>query len=407
LAADQLAMTMNRDLKPAAGDILQHLQGKRDDMVSLLHRMTSAESPSDVPEAQKEIREIIAGEFERLGFTVHRIPGFSSGGMLHARPSKRRPDTPSQLMLGHYDTVWPLGTLEEMPFVQDREIVRGPGVYDMKGGVAQSLLAIETLQHFGIEPEVVPHVFLNSDEEIGSRESRRYIESLAPHMNRVFVLEPSLGPAGLLKTARKGIGRFTVTVQGEAAHAGLDPGAGASAILELSHVIQALFALNDLDKGITVNVGTIDGGLRPNVVAPKSQAVVDVRVATQEDAECIEASIFGLEPAIEGTSLSVEGRFGRPAMERTEANRKLWRIACKLADELGLELGEGLAGGGSDGNFTSLYTATLDGMGAVGDGAHARHEHLHLGQTLERAALLALLLMAPPLTSERSEDATT
>ena len=157
------------------------------------------------------------------------------------------------------------------------------------------MLAIEALQHFGVEPRSTPHVFLNSDEEIGSRESRRYIESLAPHMDRVFVLEPSLGPAGLLKTARKGIGRFTVTVQGEAAHAGLDPGAGASAILELSHVIQALFALNDLDKGITVNVGTIDGGLRPNVVAPKSQAVVDVRVATQAGRRSVEAAILSLE----------------------------------------------------------------------------------------------------------------
>jgi glutamate carboxypeptidase len=376
-------------------------------MVELLRRLTCAESPSDIPEAQIEIREIIAIEFERLGFMVHRIPGFSSGGMLHARPSKKRPDIPSQLILGHYDTVWPLGTLKEMPFTRDGEIIRGPGVYDMKGGIAQALLALETLQHFGIETEVVPHVFLNSDEEIGSRESRRYIESLAPHMNRVFVLEPSLGPAGLFKTARKGIGRFTVTVQGEAAHAGLDPGAGASAILELSHVIQALFALNDLDKGITVNVGTIDGGLRPNVVAPRSQAVVDVRVASQEDAERIEASILGLEPAIEGTSLLVEGRFGRPAMERTEANRNLWRMACNLGLELGLELEEGLAGGGSDGNFTSLYTATLDGMGAVGDGAHARHEHLHLGQTLERAALLTLLLLAPALTVRHGQGACT
>jgi len=244
---------------------------------------------------------------------------------------------------------------------------------------------------------VTPHVFLNSDEEIGSRESRRYIEALAPSMDRVFVLEPSLGPAGRYKTARKGIGRFTVTVSGEAAHAGLDPGAGASAILELSHVIQTLFALNDFDKGVTVNVGTIDGGLRPNVVAPKSQAVVDVRVATQQDAISIEAAIMDLKPATPGTSLQVDGRFGRPAMERTPANRQLWHMACRLGDELGLQLEEGLAGGGSDGNFTSLYTATLDGMGAVGDGAHARHEHLNLGRTIEHAALLTLLLMAPSL----------
>jgi glutamate carboxypeptidase len=201
----------------------------------------------------------------------------------------------------------------------------------------------------------------------------------------------------LLKTARKGIGRFTVTVEGEAAHAGLDPGAGASAILELSHVIQSLFALNDFDRGITVNVGTIDGGLRPNVVAPKSQAVVDVRVVTKKEAETVKASILGIKPATPGTSLTIEGAFGRPPMERTPANQQLWHLACRLGSELGLELKQGLAGGGSDGNTTSLYTSTLDGMGPVGDGAHARHEHLHIGKTLERAALLSMLLIADGL----------
>jgi glutamate carboxypeptidase len=391
---------MNGATTPAAKDVLDHLLGKEGDLVALLKAMTEAESPSDVPGAQHEIREIIAEQFERLGYSVKRIPGHTSGGMLHARPAEEAQTRPAQLLLGHYDTVWPLGTLEEMPFEHDGDVVRGPGVYDMKGGVAQALLAIEALQYFNIRPRVVPHVFLNSDEEVGSRESRRYIESLAPHMNRVFVLEPSLGPAGRLKTARKGIARFTVTVRGEAAHAGLDPGAGASAILELSHVIQTLFALNDFDRGVTVNVGTIDGGLRPNVVAPESQAVVDVRVATKEDGDRVEKAIFGLEPAVEGTSLVIEGGFGRPAMERTPQNRQLWRLARTLGDELGLQLEEGLAGGGSDGNFTSLYTATLDGLGAVGDGAHARHEHLRLGRTLEHAALLTLLLMAPPLETE-------
>lgn len=388
---------MNEAATPAAKDVLDHLQSKEADLVAILKTMTEAESPSDVPGAQHEIREIIAGQFERLGYSVKRIPGHTSGGMLHARPADQSQTRPTQLLLGHYDTVWPLGTLEDMPFEHDGDVVRGPGVYDMKGGVAQALLAIEALQHFKIRPQIVPHIFLNSDEEVGSRESKRYIESLAPHMNRVFVLEPSLGPAGRLKTARKGIARFSVTVRGEAAHAGLDPGAGASAILELSHVIQTLFALNDFDRGITVNVGTIDGGLRPNVVAPESQAVVDVRVETKEDGERVEKAILNLEPVVEGTSLAIEGGFGRPAMERTPQNRQLWRLARTLGNELGLQLEEGLAGGGSDGNFTSLYTATLDGLGAVGDGAHARHEHLRLGRTIEHAALLTLLLMAPPL----------
>jgi glutamate carboxypeptidase len=162
-------------------------------------------------------------------------------------------------------------------------------------------------------------------------------------------------------------------------------------------VIQALFAMNDLERGITVNVGTIDGGLRPNVVAPRSQAVVDVRVAAQADAARVEAAMRALQPAVEGTSLEIEGGYGRPAMERTPANRALWQLACRLGGDLGLELDEALAGGGSDGNFTSRFTATLDGMGAVGDGAHARHEHLRLDASLQRAALLTLLLMAPPL----------
>ena len=396
---------MNSDRQPAPSDVLRHMQSQRNDLLGVLQRMTTAESPSNVPSAQYEIREIIAAEFERLGYLVRRIPGRSSGGMLYARPPIRRRNVPAQLLLGHYDTVWPLGTLDDMPFEVDGDMVRGPGVYDMKGGVAQALLALDALRRFNVEPWVTPLVFLNSDEEIGSRESRRYIEMLAPCMERVFVLEPSLGPAGLLKTARKAIGRFTVTVRGEAAHAGLDPGAGASAILELSHVIQALFAMNDLERGITVNVGTIDGGLRPNVVAPRSQAVVDVRVASQEDAERVESAILGLQPAVAGTSLQVEGGFGRPAMERTPANRRLWHLACRLGGELGLQLDEALAGGGSDGNFTSRFTATLDGLGAVGDGAHASHEHLRIDHTLERAALLALLLMAPPLQADQESPA--
>jgi glutamate carboxypeptidase len=325
---------MNGDSRPAAKDVLEHLQSRRDDLVGWLRCMTEAESPSDVPGAQHEIREIIAAGLERLDYRVKRIPGHRSGGMLHARPARRQPGQPAQLLLGHYDTVWPLGTLDDMPFELEGDVVRGPGVYDMKGGIAQALLAIEAIEHFNVEPEVTPHIFLNSDEEIGSRESRRYIESLAPHMDRVFVLEPSLGPAGRLKTARKGIGRYTVTVQGEAAHAGLDPGAGASAILELSHVIQALFTLNDFDKGITVNVGTIDGGLRPNVVAPRSEAVVDVRVATKADASRIEAAILGLVLAVrpwkKHRPTGSSGRWLAAWVVNWEWNwKKVWRVEVR------------------------------------------------------------------------------
>jgi glutamate carboxypeptidase len=210
------------------------------------------------------------------------------------------------------------------------------------------------------------------------------------------VLEPSLGIEGRLKTERKGVARYTVVVHGRAAHAGLDPAAGASAILELSHVIQALFALNDPSRGITVNVGTIDGGLRPNVVAPASRAVVDVRTRSLADAELVDRAIRRLEAATPGTSLTVEGGPGRPPLEPTSRNRALFETARQRAAWLELSLEGGLAGGGSDGSTASLYTATLDGLGPVGDGAHAAHEYLEIGPTLDRAALLALLLLAPP-----------
>ena len=201
---------------------------------------------------------------------------------------------------------------------------------------------------------------------------------------------------GDLKTERKGIGRFTVTVYGKAAHAGLDPEGGASAILELSHVIQALFALNDPDKGISVNVGTVDGGIQPNVIAPHSTAVVDVRVPTVASGEAIEQAIHGIEPATPGVRLHIEGRIGRPSMEATPRNSALWQQAKALGSELGIDLRSARAGGGSDGNTTSQYTATIDGLGPVGDGAHAEHEFLYIDKTLERAALLTLLLLSPP-----------
>ena len=194
-----------------------------------------------------------------------------------------------------------------------------------------------------------------------------------------------MGLDGKLKTARKGVGRFTVTVKGKAAHAGLNPESGASAILELSYVIQKLFALNDPEKGVTVNVGTIDGGLSSNVVAPESRASVDVRVVTAEDARRIEQSIRALQPVTPGVSLEIEGRIGRSPMERTPANQALWRSSQGDRSGMGLDLEQGLAGGGSDGNTTSLYTATLDGLGAVGDGAHARHEFVFCDRMAERA----------------------
>ncbi len=370
---------------------------ERNAMLELLERLTLAESPSSVPESQPAVQRIVAGSLAELGFRPFSVGGANSGGHLYARPEHRTRGAPAQLLLGHYDTVWPLGTLESMPFEVDGDIVRGPGVFDMKGGLVQMITALKVLKRLGHTPPLTPLVFVNSDEEIGSHESGRYIRMLARRVKRAYVLEPSLGPEGALKTTRKGIGRFTVTVYGKAAHAGLDPEGGASAIVELAYVIQQLHALNDSERGITVNVGTVDGGLRPNVVAPHSRAVADVRVRTQEDAERVVAAIHAIEPQTPGVRLRIEGRIGRPALEPTERNRALWQQARALGERIGLTLTEVAAGGGSDGNTTSQYTATLDGLGPVGDGAHAPHEMLRIDDTLRRTVLLALLIMAPAL----------
>jgi glutamate carboxypeptidase len=387
---------------PAA--LLDVLRRERDAIVAFLEALARAESPSSEPGTQPAVAAMLAEAFDALGYRTIAVPGRRSGGQLYARPARRDKEAPCQLIVGHYDTVWPVGTLSTMPFDYDGHTVRGPGVFDMKGGLVQLVFVLRAMATLGLEPQVMPMIFLNSDEEIGSRESTRYIAALARIADRALILEPSMGPAGALKTARKGVGRYTVTVKGKAAHAGLDPERGASAILELSHVIQALFALNDPAKGVTVNVGTIDGGLRPNVVAPESKAVVDVRVATQADAEAVDRAIKSLQPSVPGTALEIAGAIGRPALERTPRNRILWRRAAELAGRLKIDLSEDMAGGGSDGNTTSLYTATLDGLGPVGDGAHAEHEHLDLDRTIERAALLGLLLLEPPLQAHELEE---
>jgi len=382
--------------------ILDYLTARQTAMAELLKDLAAMESPSDVPESQQPIRRRLKQEFESRGYKSILVPGRHSGGHLYATRSRKR-NRSIQLMLGHCDTVWPLGTLKTMPVVYQDNILRGPGVYDMKAGLVEMLFALQAIHELELQAPLTPVCFINSDEEIGSRESTRYLRRLARLADRCMVLEPSLGLDGRIKTARKGVGRFVVRVTGRAAHAGLDPAAGASAILELSHVIQKLFKLNDHERGISVNVGVIDGGVRPNVVAPESSAVVDVRVENRADADLIERTIHSLEPEIPGVTLAIEGAIGRPPMERTPANRQFWKIATRLAGELHLDLQEAVAGGGSDGNTTSLYSATLDGLGAVGDGAHADHEFVYLDQLPVRCCLLTLLLLAPPLATNNQE----
>jgi len=375
--------------------LLHEVRWRRDQFLSVLESLCRAESPSLDAHRQQAVHAVLAANLDALGYQVRELPGARSGGHLYARPRRRDRGAGVQLLLGHYDTVWPAGTLATMPFSFEGDRARGPGVYDMKGGLAQIVVALASLRGLAIEPELTPVVLVNADEEVGSRESGRYVRRLARIADRALVLEPSLGIEGRLKTERKGVARYTVVVHGRAAHAGLDPGAGASAILELSHVIQALFALNDPERGITVNVGTIDGGLRPNVVAAESRAVVDVRTRSTADAERVDTSIRQLQPVTPGTSLSIEGGPGRPPLEPTPRNQALFETAQVLGQHLGMSLDGGTAGGGSDGSTASLHTATLDGLGPVGDGAHAAHEYIEIGPTLDRAALLALLLVAP------------
>ncbi len=366
-------------------------------MYGTLERLVSAESPSQDPSSQAVVQAALTEELQANGFRVRQVPGRETGGHLLAVPRNRTRGKPLQALIGHCDTVWPRGTLSSMPITIRAGRMTGPGIYDMKGGLVLMIFALRALAQLGLDPEVLPVVFVNSDEEIGSGESRRTVERLSKIADRVLVLEPALGEVGALKTARKGVGQFTIRVSGKAAHAGLEPSKGVSAILELSHVVQKLFALNDPDSGITVNVGTIDGGMRPNVVAPESTADVDVRVLTTQQARQVEAAIRSLAPVTPGAVLTVEGDVDIPPLERTPRNRLLWRRAQAIAKEIDLDLEECLAGGGSDGNVASLFAPTLDGLGPVGAGAHATHEFIQLDSMVERGALLALLLLEPPL----------
>jgi glutamate carboxypeptidase len=378
--------------------ILAHLRARTEEMAALLLDLARLESPSLDAASQEPVFALLAAGLEAAGFRVRRLPGRQTGGQLWAVPRERRQGAPAQLLLGHCDTVWPKGSVERMPVAvagdRDRRLT-GPGVYDMKAGLVQGIFALRALRDLGLTPEVTPAVFIDSDEEIGSLESIPRLERAARRMCRVFVLEPSLGPEGKLKTRRKGSLRFTLEITGRAAHSGLDPEKGASAILELSRVIQRLYGLADAERGITVNVGVVAGGLRANVVAPEARAELDVRVLATADALRLESTIRGLSAETPGTRLEVIGGIDRPPLEATPGNRALWEAARRCAEDLGIPLGEGTAGGASDGSLTSRFVPTLDGLGGVGDGAHALHEHVRVDPMPERAALLALLLLEP------------
>lgn len=377
-----------------AGTIMDYLQKHKNGMVDFLKKMVSLESPSKDSHSQSFVLKLLGDALRDLDFYVLQVPGQHTGGYLFARPNQRDKTKPLQLLLGHCDTVWDKETIKNMPITEFEGKMTGPGIYDMKAGLTQMIYALKTVKESSLPMPLSPVILINTDEEIGSRESREAIKRLAKISVRTFVMEPPLGLEGKLKTARKGLGRFTITVKGKAAHAGLDPGKGVNAIVELSRQVQKLYAMNDFEKGITVNVGTIQGGISPNVVAPESKAVVDVRVLDHEDGKRITERIYALRPTIPDVEVHIEGGIGRPPMQRTPRNQKLWKLAKSKALLLGMELQEATAGGGSDGNTTSAYTATLDGLGTTGDGAHAAHEFIFLDQLLQRTALLALLIMS-------------
>ncbi len=383
------------DIQIPTSDIKSCAEDMKKEMLHFLKKIVAIESPSSDPFATRAVLYEMKYALSRLDYFTQIMPGKKHGGYLYARPKNKIPGKTVQLMLGHCDTVWPLHTINRMPIIESGEVIKGPGIFDMKAGITQIYFALRIIHQLNIQPAKTPVVLINSDEEVGSRESTSIIRRLAKISDRAYVLEPPMGSEGRIKTARKGIGRFTITVQGDPAHSGLDPGKGASAILELSHQIQKLFALNDIERGITVNVGMVDGGVQANMVAPTATAIVDVRVLTADDGKEITKHIQSLKPVNPLTSLTIEGGIGRPPMERTKRNIELWSSAKEMAGKMGIQLKEATAGGGSDGNTTSQFTATLDGLGTVGDGAHAVYEHIRTDKLIERTTLLCHLLLMP------------
>jgi glutamate carboxypeptidase len=362
-------------------------------MLTVLRQFTLAESPSTEKQAADRCAEIIASEWAKRSVEILLVPQKLRGSHIRIawRPGTAKPKR-RLLVLGHYDTVYATGTLAKMPFRERAGKVFGPGVFDMKAGIVQALFALDALQQ--TEATVSKQiVFLwTSDEEIGSESSRRLLESEARRSDAVFVLEPALGPKGLLKTARKGVGEAELLVHGKASHAGLAPEEGVNAVHELALQIGKILKWNDPRRGVSINADIIKGGTRVNVIAEQARALLDLRALKIADMRAIEKKLKSLKPLLRGAKLQVAGGFSRAPLER-KISAALYSRAKSLAAQMEIELGEGTAGGGSDGNLTAaLGIPTLDGLGAVGDGAHSTHEHIFANKMPERAALLAALL---------------
>jgi glutamate carboxypeptidase len=375
---------------------LTYFDQRRDEIVSTIRELVEIESPSDNKAAVDRIAEVVAQKFSQLGgeVRIHQAKNFGNHLQMNFAGKSAKP----VLLLGHYDTVYPVGTLATMPCHVNDNKLTGPGVLDMKSGIALMLHALAALQdwhkedwHGGLPRPVT--VLLVSDEEVGSDSSRAITESLAKKASAVLVLEPSYGFQGAVKTARKGVGEYRVKVTGKASHAGLDFQQGVNAILELARQIERISSFTELKKGLTVNVGIVSGGSRTNVVPAEAAAQVDVRIARMKDAAGIDKKMRSLRPFNRKCSIEITGGINRPPMERTAGVAVLYEQAKAIAHDLGWKLGEAAVGGGSDGNFTAaIGIPTLDGLGAVGDGAHASHEHILISELPRRAALLASLI---------------
>jgi glutamate carboxypeptidase len=372
---------------------LAFTEAKQSAIVALISELVRCESPSDQPQAVNRFVNLLASRIDGAA-DVKTLPGGRFGH--HLRCEFKFPGAKADgkiLVLAHSDTVWPLGTLAQMPLREENGRLWGPGVLDMKSGIAFFLYAVRTLQTLEIPLRRSILFQVNSDEEVGSETSRQFTEEAARQSAAVLLLEPGTGLQGKLKTARKGVGDYTVTVKGRASHAGVDFRAGASAVVELARQIPKIAGFTDLKQGITVNPGVIAGGTRTNVVAADAHAEVDIRIAKAKDAAALDKKFRSLRPFDKRCSIHVDGGLNRPPMERTPAIRELFKTARACAKELGVVLQESATGGGSDGNFTAaLGIPTLDGLGGVGEGAHAANESILLDRIADRTALLAMLL---------------
>jgi glutamate carboxypeptidase len=378
--------------------ILAGIKLKTPWLISHMRDLVEMESPSEDPAAVNAAMELAAGWAEELGGRVKRHRQKNFGDVYELRFGPKSSRQKPILLLGHLDTVWPHGTLQSMPWRESDGKIHGPGTLDMKAGVVMALTAISVLKELSLLRPVT--LLLNSEEEVGSPISRPITEKLAQESSAVFVLEPAQiidAKTAALKTARKGIGNYRVHVTGIASHSGVDFERGHSAVLELARQIERISAFTDLRTGLTVNCGVISGGTRSNVIAAEASTEVDVRIAKASDAKKVDRFFASLKPFDKACKLTVTGGINRPPMERKAGTIALFKQAKKLAAQLGFEIAEASTGGGSDGNFTAaLGVPTLDGMGAVGAGAHATHEHIVTEHLTPRTALLAAMLATTP-----------